>query len=50
MSMSKNEQVTRLSDIMPSTEEYMRMRMGTSGVELVLAAIEYVTFRQLMCH
>lgn len=41
MQMSGEEQQVRLSDTIPKVEEYSRIRMGSSGVGPLLAAIDF---------
>jgi hypothetical protein len=48
MQMSREDQELRLSDTVPTTEEYWTIRMGTSGVTPVLSAIEYVPYTLYM--
>ncbi|RDW56498.1 hypothetical protein BP5796_13139 [Coleophoma crateriformis] len=40
MQMSREEQQARRSDRIPTVNEYMRVRMGSSGVGLLLSAME----------
>ncbi|RDW58620.1 hypothetical protein BP6252_13096 [Coleophoma cylindrospora] len=47
MQMSREEQQARLSDKIPTVNEYMRVRMGSSGVGLLLTALEYVSILSL---
>ena len=39
--MSALEQKVQMSEKLPTVEEYMQRRMGSSGVRLTLAIIEY---------
>ena len=42
MKMSEREQKVRLSQHVPSIEEYWQIRMGTSAVGVCAAVIEFV--------
>lgn len=43
MDASQREQEIRLSGKLPTVEMFQKYRMGTSGVALVLGAIEFVS-------